>query len=395
LPLFYAAFFTDALLRRVLTYSVVLYGAEVVGRGAWSGVLYLCLVAPYLLAVYAGSLIDSALRRTVLRLTSTLSLLLMLCLAIATRQTMPRAWVVAALILGYGVVSSFSYPAFIAAVADVAEPSRVTHSTAVMSVLSLFSQVAGPVAVGVLRATVSWPNLFVATVGLAAVPWLAVRAARLPIAHAVAPRRRSIVVAMSPWVDIAEIRAYARQHRTLATWLLAVALFSVLVVGPLEVLAPLFAAKTLGLPPLVAGAFIATGGMGLVIGALAALALVGRRRSGSWMCGCVVAGSVVVLCMTAAPRPLAFPMFFIGGALAGVFSSLSLAGVQSAATPELRGRVIGAFAVVLGAPPAIGGAVAGAMSDSLGTPATMRIIFSVVAVAFLALYLARPALRQA
>ncbi len=395
MPLFYAAYFTSALLRRVLTYAVVLYGAEVLGRGAWSGVLYLCLVAPYLLSVYAGTLIDSSLRRTVLWLTSALSLLFMVALAIETRQHAPHAWAVAAIIFGYGVVSAFAYPAFIAGVADIAAPARVAHSTAVMNVFSLLSQVAGPVTVGVLRTTVSWPNLFVASVALAAVSWIAVTVAPLPRAHVVAPKRASRQVAFSPWADLAEVYAYARAHRTLATLLLAVALFSALVVGPLEVLVPLFASRALALAPLAAGAFIATGGMGLVIGALGALTLVGSSRSGLWMCGGVVLGSAVVVAMTAAPRTVAFPLFLAGGALAGVFSSLSLADIQSAATPEMRGRVIGAFSVVLGAPPAIGGALAGAMSDSLGTPVTLRILFSVVGVVFLGLYLVRPALRRA
>jgi len=107
-----------------------------------------------------------------------------------------------------------------------------------------------------------------------------------------------------------------------------------------------------------------------------------------------VAGSGAVVLMTTAPRPIAFALVLAGGALGGVFSSLSLAGVQAAATNRLRGRVLGIFSLVLGAPPALGGAAAGALSDSLGTPVAMRIMFGVVAIAFLVVGATRPALRQ-
>jgi hypothetical protein len=45
----------------------VLYGFEVLGGRMWSGLFYLCLVSPYLLSVYAGSVIDASSKRTVLQ----------------------------------------------------------------------------------------------------------------------------------------------------------------------------------------------------------------------------------------------------------------------------------------------------------------------------------------
>ena len=387
----YSAFFADALLRRVLTYAVVLYGAEVLGKGAWSGVLYVCLVAPYLLSLYAGGIIDRVACRTVLQRTSILSILLMAGLTLCASHSTPLPWIVAFIVLCYGAVSAFAYPAFMTSVSEIFEPELVKRSTVVMNVLSLLSQVVGPVVVGVLRALVGWPEFFVATIVLGVVQWIALRAVHQTHDNHTRAWGRPLA-SITP--GMAEVLAYGRKHRTLPTLFLAVALFSALAIGPLEVLLPLFAAQTLALHPLAAGMFVATGGLGLVIGALGAIRIVEHANTGLWTLGCAVAGSGAVVLMTTAPRPIAFALVLAGGALGGVFSSLSLAGVQAAATNRLRGRVLGIFSLVLGAPPALGGAAAGALSDSLGTPVAMRIMFGVVAIAFLVVGATRPALRQ-
>jgi MFS family permease len=392
---FYTAFFAEALLRRVLTYSIVLYGASVLGGGTWSGALYVCLVAPYLLSIYAGSLIDTARRTSVLRVTSTLTLALIGGITACASSSRQLPWVLAAIILCYGIVSAFAYPAFITGTADLVEPSRVGHSTIVMNTLSLATQVAAPVFVGVLRAFVSWPTFFLCATSIAVVQCAALRLVNPPRPVAARTGRTSRAVALSPWADIAEVRAFNKTHATLPTLLLAVTLFSALAIGPLEVLVPLFASATLRLSSATAGAFMATGGIGLVIGAIAALKLAGRRGMGAWLCGTGVAGGVVILAMTVVPTPIAFALYFVGGLLAGMLSSLSLAAIQQAATSELRGRVIGLFSLVLGAPPAIGGAAAGALSDAIGTPAALRIVSCLFGAAFVLLYATRPALRNA
>jgi MFS family permease len=390
---YYAAFFTDTLLRRVMTYAIVLYGAEVMGRGAWAGALYVCIVAPYLLSIYAGSLIDTLPRVRLVRQTAASTLVVMGGFTALTYAHVPHAWPLATLLFVYGLVSAFAYPAYFAGIADLADPDRLATSTVGMNVLTLASQVAGPVFVGVLRAFLSWPQVFAAATLLAAVQLIALRT--VPWGRPVTSRRSFAEVARSPWADMAELHAYTRTHATLATLVLAVTLFSTLAIGPLEVLVPLIAPKSFALSSAVAGLFMATGGVGLVVGALAALKLVGRVRTGMWICMSALAGGIAVILMTVSPEPLAFALYLAAGIAAGVFSSLSLAAIQQASTGALRGRVLGLFSLVLGAPPAIGGAAAGVMSDSIGAPAALRLFCGVGCVAFLLLLATRPALRAA
>jgi MFS family permease len=410
---YYVAFFADALLRRILTYSIVLYGVDVLGRGTWSGVLYVCLVAPYLLSIAAGRIIETTNVTSMLRLTATLILVLVAGLTGFASASIHVPMILAAIMLCYGIVSAFAYPGFLAGVADIVEPKRVGRATITMNILSLVTQVLAPVVVGVLRAFVSWPTFFICATAIAAVVCVAmflVRPSRPAETEWGYSRQRGYVdepvysqqmqrpsraVALMPRSSIAEMRAFKAVNPILPTLLIAVTLFSALAIGPLEVLVPLFTSKTLSLSSAMAGAFLATGGVGLVVGAVSALKLTGKGRTGLFLCGAAVAGSLVVLAMTISPVPVAFAMYFLGGMCAGLFSSLSLGAIQEAVTPEMRGRTVGVFTLVLGAPPAITGAAAGALSDRVGTAAALRILCVVLGVGFVLLYAMRPMLRGA
>lgn len=392
---YYAAFFLGAWLRRIVAYVSVLYGFEVLGGGMWSGLFYLCLVSPYLLSVYAGSVIDASSKRTVLQICSALPLLLLATMALAEHQawlgtSASHGWLMAALITGYGVISAFAYPAFLAAIPDVVDRDAIGRTTAMVNVLGMLCHACGPLAVGLLRTYLSWPGLFAALAGLAAVAWAVLPLVPLPRHDAPhAP-------AESEWTRLRDLTTYCRQHPSLLAILATVGVFAGLVVGPLEVLAPLFAQGPLHCTPFVAGLFIATGGSGLVVGAIiGALRLVDRAHMGAWICGSGAAGAGFMMAMTLVPVPVAFLLFFLGGLLGGVFSSLSIAGIQARASDALRGRVLGLFSLILGATPALGGLVSGALVSRLGAAATMRVVFAAVAVAFALLYVLQPTLREA
>ena len=390
---YYAAFFTTAWLRRIVTYVAVVYGYEMLGGGMWSGIFYLCLVLPYLVSLYAGSVIDAASKRAVLRVTATLSIGLLGLMALVEHQHWLGAgpahgWLMAALLGAFGIVTAFNYPAFFAVIPDLVERSALGRTTALANVLGMLCYACGPLTAGVLHAYVSWPGIFAVLTGLAVGARLLLGLVPLP-AHA-APR----APAGSEWARLRELGAYCRDHRILLALLVASGVFGGIVVGPLEVLAPLYAQDPLHCSPLLAGIFIATGGLGLLAGAISALWLVDRGHLGAWLCGSGVAGGLLLVAMTFVPLPVAFGLFFLGGFLGGVFNSLSIAAIQSHAPDALRGRVLGLFSLIIGAIPALGGLASGALIEAAGTVTTMRVAFGAVVVAFALLYFLQPALRK-
>lgn len=384
LPVYYAAFFADAVLRRMLTYALVVYGAEVLGGARWSGVLYFALVLPYLCSVHAGGIIDRLRKRAVLQLATIMTLLLMVGLWGAAQAVAPSGAITAALVLGYGLVSAFAYPAFFAALPSVAR-GHSARATVIMNILAMVCYVAAPIAVGLLRVVTSWPGFFAALALLAAASTAVVWAARVPLEPVEpAPRR----------AGISELVDYCRTDSTLRALLIATALYSGLVVGPVDVLLPLFADRSLQLAPGAAGMFLACGGIGMVAGAVTALKVIRRGRMGWWLCGSGLAGGVLLAAMTMLPAAAAAGLFFLSGGLAGLFCSLTIAGTQVCAPDRLRGRIVGLYTVMLGAPPAIGGVLAGVLGDAVGVTTALQIVGGLTCLALAVLFLSASSLRQ-
>lgn len=386
LRLYYTAFFADALLRRILTYAVVIYGVEQLGGGRWAGLLYFCLVVPYLLSVHAGCLIDRHSKNRLLQTTAGGAVGLMIILAAADFTHLPPGVPATVAFLGYGILSAFAYPALIAAAPDVAPPHQTGHATVIINTLSMLCHVCAPLITGLLRVTFSWPGFFLVLAGLAGVKWAALRAVRLPDRPGAEGDGRA---------HLRELYQFCRSNRAFSALMLAIACFSGLIIGPLEMLMPLFAEKGLQLSPVPAGAFLAVGGLGLAIGAFAALRLAGRPQEGTWLLGSAAGGALLISAMTWVAAPAAFVLLFAGGMLGGVFSSLSICWTQRLAPGHLRGRIMGLFTLILGAPPALGGALSGVLADVIGPIATIRIFFTGVTVVFVVFLATLKSLRSA
>jgi MFS family permease len=391
---FYVAYFCGSLVRRMLAYATVVYGFEVLGGGQWSGLFYFCLLVPYLLfSLHAGVLIDASSKRRVLQVTSTASLLL-LGLLFAAEQGQwlgngpAHGWLIAAIVFVYGSAYTVAYPTFIAAIPELADRSRLGHTTIIVNVLAAVSMAYAPLVVGALREWLSWPELFGALAALAAVSWVSVQ--RILFRPGAGPPR-----ARSGGVRLVELVRFLRGHPTLPGLLVTAIVFSGLIAGPMEVLLPQFAERTLGFSPFQAGLFIAFGGTGLVLGSVAALRIAGRGRAGAWLCGTGSAGAALIVLMTLAPPAVVYPLFFLSGVLGGVFSSLSISGTQAGASDAVRGRVMGLFSLIAGGVPALGGALAGVVSATAGTVPTLRVAFTALAVIFVILFAAMKSLRAA
>jgi MFS family permease len=393
---YYAAFFISGWLRRMVAYTAVLYGFEVLGGGQWSGLLYVALVAPYLLSVYAGSVIDASSERAVLRVTSSVVVFLLLLLAVATRSSFQAAPVhgaiVAGLILGVGATAAFAYPAFLSAIPGLQPPSGLGRATALVTVLSMLCYVCAPLVIGGLRKFLPWPGVFLGLAAIASLGSLLQRT--IPFAARPKPLSsdsRGVSAADEPARSLFPLGSLGSPVLAL---LAVAALFSACAAGPLEVFAPLFGHEIGGGDPWRGGLFIAVGGLGLLAGAVVALRLVNRVAVGAWLCGCAAAGGALLIAMTYAPAGPAFALFFAAGIVGGIVNALCLSGIQARAPAALRGRVLGLFSLILGGTPALGGWAAGKLAHALGLVSAMRSTFGVVSVLFVLLFAAVPELRQ-
>ena len=390
LSLHLGAFFADALLRRALTVAVVLFGADALGGGGWAGALYLGLMLPYLASWYAGVVIDGGTPRTTLRASTAATAGLVATLAGAS-MTADAGPAMFAVLLAYGTASAFAYTAFMAR-PPAGQGDELTRATIVMNVLSLASYVGGPALVGVLRAALPWPAVFLSLTTLAAASMIL---AWTSSATAVRTRRTADT-AVSPTGALRAALGFLATESTPRPLFGLVALFATLVVGPIEVFMPIFSVQVLGMTPGVSGAFLAAGGVGIVTGSIAALRWLDVQGAFQRLCRLTVWGALTMLAITVFPAVAAAPAYLAAGVMAGLFSSTALATIQRQVPSGSRGVAMGIYALSVGAPPAIGGAIAGALAEAVTLLTAMRVVFGAVAVVFaLLLAFKRPSAMRA
>jgi len=383
---FYSAFFFAALTRRMLSYLMIVYGFNVLG-GAWSGLLYFCVFAPYLaFGLYAGVLVDRVSKRmSLLRgLGGTTFLFVVIAAASAGNWfglSAQRGLILAAGTFLYGTSYAVIYPAFLATVPQFAARTAIGRATVAINVLSTIGLAYAPLLIGLLRQWLDWTALFGVLIASSALAfgllaWSGVSAGETTRGEA------------SDWESLKQLLAFSRRHRFLAQILVFATLFCLFMVGPLEVLLPNLLERVFHFAPLPAGLYIAIGGTGLVAGSILALTLLERGRAQLWLTVFAVLASIMMVLSVHASLPLLRALLLISGVCGGAFSSLAIAHAQSSAPDALRGRVMSLFALIMGGVPSLGGLGAGLLAEQGGVLFAVEAAFGTAAIVFLIVGLA-------
>jgi predicted MFS family arabinose efflux permease len=165
--------------------------------------------------------------------------------------------------------------------------------------------------------------------------------------------------------------AYVRQNRRV---FILLSLFSVVGVfgWSYAVLMPSFARDVLHLDAAGYGTLMSASGFGALIGALVT-AWMGSSipRRPAVLGGVWLFSSMLILFATTRIFPLALVFLAIGGFGMMIFFSTSNTLVQTSVPDEMRGRVMGVWALIFGGMVPIGSLEAGALARWIGTPATI------------------------
>jgi MFS family permease len=311
---------------------------------------------------WAGVIADRLDKRRLLVATQAAMAALALVLGVLTATGAVRLWMVYALALLLGCATAFDLPARQAFVTEMVGPDRVANAVGLNSASFNSARVIGPAAAGVLIAVVGIAPAFF----LNAISYLAMigglRAMDPARLHRLAPVERAR----------GQIRAGVRY--VWATPSLRSTILLVAVVGLLglnyRVALPLLARFAFDSGPGAYGALAAIMAAGSVVGALA----VARRSRPTrlLLIGSVAAFGLLSLAAAVAPTVAAeaVALFPIGMAsLAFVATANST--VQLGSSPEMRGRVMSLFGLVLlgSGPPS--GLLSGWMAGQFGPRSIM------------------------
>jgi MFS family permease len=318
-------------------------------------VRFLSAIPVTLFTLVGGAMADRFEKRRIVILTESTAMVLAFALAALVYFGVIKIWQIALVGFLDGMTDAFDIPARQSFVIEMVGKDDLMNAIALNSSLFNGARVFGPALAGVLIGIIGLTGCFFVN-GLS---YLAIVAAylamRLPAA---APRAERQPV----WHETVEALRYVRSHRAIRAVILLVTIVS-LFGWPYSVLMPVFARDVLHVQASGYGYLMAANGVGALFGALTLASVadsVARRV--------LFYGGLFGFCIMLAVFALSHAYWLSAVALAGsgffmiIFFATANTAVQTHVPDELRGRVMGIYALAfLGLTP-FGSLLAGAIA---------------------------------
>ncbi len=346
---------------------------ELTGSGVALGAVTALQFLPTLvLGPWGGLIADRVDKRRLLVWTQSASAALALVLGLLTVTHVVTLWMVYALALGLGLVTMIDMPTRQTFVMEMVGREYVTNAVSLNGVIVNASRIVGPAVAGVLIATVGVGICFLVNAG----SYVAVIAGLLMMRTSelqrgkIATRQRG------------QLRAGLRY--VWRTPELRIPLLLMAVVGAIaynfSVVLPLMVRFAFHAGAGAFGVLFSVMGAGAVVGGLAVAAW-GRATRRLLAAAAIGLGGFLLLAAVAPSLGFELVAMLPIGLASTAFIAMSNSLLQLGATPEMRGRVMGLFAVVfLGTTP-IGGPLVGWIAEQFGPRVAMGVAAGVTAAA--------------
>jgi len=312
-----------------------------------------------LFSFVSGAISDRVRKRRLLLGTQAALMLQALTLAALVWSGHVQFWHVAMLAALYGLANTLDMPSRQSYIAHLVPRGDLMNAIALNSAVFNGARVVGPAAAGLLVARYGTAAAFL----LNGLSFVAVLAALAAIRTEGAPRPGR---GLGMRAEIAEGVRYAAGTPRVALvmgLLMVVSLF----VANMSVLVPLIARDVLNEGAHGFGLLMASLGVGAVVGALAVAALsVGRPPLGLLVGPALAAAALLLVLSTARRFGVAAAVLAALGVAQIVFMTSCNTTVQIAVPDELRGRVMGLYALVFAGMTPIGALIMGTVAEQWG-----------------------------
>jgi MFS family permease len=325
-----------------------------------------------LFGVVAGVAADRYGRKAQLVIAQVVNCLLNFILATLILTGRIQAWHIYVTAFLAGTVQAFQQPARQALVNDLVGEEHLLNAIALSSAAMNLSRSVGPALCGILIAALGVDISYYTQAGFYAMAtvWIVqvkVPESSLTASRYIASRHQSF------FSSAREGFAYIASHRLILA-LMILALAPILMGMPYQSLMPIFAIDILHGDARTQG-FLLTGmGIGAVLGALAIASLGRKQGNGKLLIsGAACFGLSLVFFSRSPVLWLSMSFTFLAGLSNSGYTSQSQTIIQTLATPEVRGRVLGIYLLNRGLMP-IGSLIAGALAHYLGAPWAVTIM---------------------
>lgn len=354
---------------------------ELTGSRFLLGVVAAVGSAPMMLfSILGGSVADRHAKRRIILCTQTAMMIFAFVFAALVWSGRIRPWHILVLAALGGLALAFDMPARQAFMVEMTSREDLINTISLNSSMVNGARVIGPSVAGLLMARVGIATCFffngLSFVAVIAGLWLM----RLP--QFVPPQRSS-----SAWAHAAEGFSYVWGHRRMRTLLILFAIVGVFG-WSYSVLMPAFARDVLGVGQARYGVLLSANGVGALLGALTVATIgthVNRRflvLGGLWFFS-----AMLLLLALVRNYYLALVVLALAGWGMLLFFSTTNTLLQTSASDEMRGRVMGIWTLVFGGTTPLGGLEAGVVSHFLGVRWAVGIGAVVCALAALVVWL--------
>jgi MFS family permease len=320
-------------------------------------VRFLSAIPVTLLTLVGGAVADRMEKRRVVVLTESMAMMLAFVLAGLVYFGVVKIWHIALLGLLEGITDAFDIPARQSFVVEMVGKDDLMNAIALNSSLFNGARVFGPALAGVVIGLVGVVGCFF----LNGVSYLAIVAAYLAMRLPTVPERAE---RKPMWHETLEALRYVRGHRILRAVIVLVTVVS-LFGWPYSVLLPVFARDVLHVDARGYGFLMAANGVGALVGALTLASLGDSPHKRKLFYGGLF-GFCIMICVFA----LSYVYWLSAGALAGsgffmiIFFATANTAVQTRVPDELRGRVMGIYALAFIGLTPFGSLLAGAIAKA-------------------------------
>jgi MFS family permease len=319
-----------------------------------------------LLSVWGGSVADRHPKRTVVFCSQTGMMLLAFVFAILVGSGRIQPWHILVLAALGGVAMAFDMPARQAFMVEMTSREDLMNAVSLNSSIVNGARVVGPAVAGFLMAHVGMTWCFL----LNGLSFIAVLAGLLMMRL---PKFVPPAGPASTGRHMLEGFAYVAGHRRLRTLLLLFAVVGIFG-WSYSVLLPAYATDILHVGERGYGALLSANGLGALLGALTVATYGNRVRPRIMVLGGLWVFSAMLLLLAAVRwYPLVLACMAVGGWGMLLYFATTNTLIQTSVSDQMRGRVMGIWALVFGGMMPIGGLESGLLSQAVGVPWTVAV----------------------
>jgi len=328
------------------------------------------------LGVPGGVMADRVEKRRILLATQSAAMVLALVVAVLTFGHLIRPWHIAALSLLSGTVFACDMPARQAFVVEMVEDRRhLMNAIALNSSIFNGARIIGPAIAGVLVASVGPAWCFL----INGVSFTAVLGGLLLMRFPARPRQRQETSVLA---DALSGLRYLRANSTVMGLAALLAVFSVFG-WSYAVLMPVFARSVLHVGPQGLGYLMTATGVGALLGALTVASSSGRPSRRVLFGGALLLSAALLGFSASRAFELSLGLAALAGFGGVAFMSTANTTFQMSVPDEVRGRMMGVWALVFAGSAPLGSFQMGIVAQYFGAPTAVAIGAAICAVAAL------------